>query len=62
MDSVELANRVEDEFPRLFASLAEMPRQGHVRKDLTTRAVLFFPLYSFWVVYQRDTIPIRRPL
>lgn len=28
VDSVELANRMEDEFPRLFASLAEMPRQG----------------------------------
>ena len=36
-----------------------MPRQGHPRKDLTKRPVLFFPLYSFLVVYQPDANPIR---
>ena len=42
----------------MFASLAKMPMQGHVRKDLTDRRVLFFPL-SFLVVYQPDITPIR---
>lgn len=42
VDTVELANRMAEEFPRLFASLAERPRRGHVRKELTTSAVLFF--------------------
>ena len=28
-------------------------------QDLTTRAVLFFPLYSFMVIYQPDARPIR---
>jgi antitoxin ParD1/3/4 len=50
-DSVDLANRIEGEFYNLFASLGRMPRQGHTRKDLTKRPVLFFPLYSFLVVY-----------
>ena len=59
VDSVELANRVDDEFHDLFASLGRMPGQGHVRKDLTQRPVLFFPLYSFLVVYQPDASPIR---
>lgn len=36
-----------------------MPGQGHTRKDLTRRPVLFFPLYSFLVVYQKDMQPIR---
>jgi hypothetical protein len=36
-----------------------MPGQGHVRKDLTRRPVLFIPLYSFLVVYQPDVAPIR---
>ena len=36
-----------------------MPGQGHTRKDLTTRPVLFFPLYSYLVVYQPDVRPIR---
>jgi len=59
VDSVDLANRIEDEFHALFASLARMPGQGHVRKDLTPKPVVFFPLYSFLVVYQPETKPIR---
>lgn len=58
VDSVDLANRIEDEFHALFASLVRMPGQGHVRKDLTTKAVLFFPLYSFLVVYQPEATPL----
>lgn len=58
-DSVGLANRVEDEFFELFGSLGRMPGQGHSRRDLTLRPVLFFPLYSFLVVYQADVRPIR---
>ena len=58
-DSVDLANRIEGEFYSLFESLAHMPGQGHARKDLTKRPVLFFPLYSFLVVYQPETTPIR---
>jgi plasmid stabilization system protein ParE len=58
-DSTELADRIESEFRDLFASLGRMPRQGHTRKDLTHRPVLFFPLYSFLVVYQPDMKPVR---
>jgi len=58
-DSVDLANRIESEFHDLFATLGRMPGQGHTRKDLTPRPVLFFPLYSFLVVYQPDVNPIR---
>ena len=57
-DSVTLANRIEDEFHELFASLGRMPGQGHARKDVTSQPVLFFPLYSFLVVYQPDARPI----
>jgi toxin ParE1/3/4 len=58
-DSVTLANRIDDEFHQLFASLGRMPGQGHARKDLTHRPVLFFPPYSFLVVYQPDVRPVR---
>ncbi len=44
VDSINLADRIDNEFQRLFASLGEMPGQGHTRKDLTQRPVLFFPL------------------
>jgi antitoxin ParD1/3/4/toxin ParE1/3/4 len=56
---VALANRIESEFSELFASLGRMPGQGHTRKDLTKRPVLFFPLYSILIVYQPDVKPIR---
>jgi len=56
---VNLANRIEVEFYELFASLGRMPRQGHARIDLTKRPVLFFPLYSFLIVYRPDVKPIR---
>jgi plasmid stabilization system protein ParE len=58
-DSVELADRIDTEFHDLFAKLGSMPGRGHARKDLTTRPVLFVPLYSFLVVYQPDVKPIR---
>jgi antitoxin ParD1/3/4 len=58
-DSVELADRIESASYALFASLGRMPGQGHTRKDLTKRPVLFFPLYSFLIVYQPDAKPIR---
>jgi plasmid stabilization system protein ParE len=58
-DSVDLANRIEREFYVLFDQLGMMPGQGHARRDLTSRAVLFFPLYSFLVVYQPETRPVR---
>ena len=54
-----LANRIESEFSELFASLGRMPGQGHTRKDLTKRPVLFFPLYSFLIVYRPDVKPVR---
>jgi|SRR5579875_1533541 len=58
-DSVDLANRIESEFYSIFESLSRMPRQGHERKDLTHRPVLFFPLYSFLVVYEPNSTPLR---
>jgi antitoxin ParD1/3/4/toxin ParE1/3/4 len=57
-DSVSLANRIERELYALFDSLAHMPNSGHQRRDLTNRPVLFFPLYSFLVVYRPDMKPI----
>jgi len=58
-DSVRVANRIEREFYSLFESLGRTPGQRHSRTDLTKRPVLFFPLYSFLVVYQPEVKPIR---
>jgi antitoxin ParD1/3/4 len=58
-DSEEAADRVQSEFFETFDALARMPGQGHSRKDLTRRPVLFFPLYSYLIVYQPEIDPIR---
>ncbi|SRR5712692_1165992 len=58
-DSVDLADRIDGEFDELFAALGRMPGLGHSRKELTKRPLLFFPMYSFLVVYRRDVRPIR---
>ena len=58
-DSLDLADRIESEFHDMFASLARMTHQGHTRIDLTKRPILFFPLYSFLIVYEPDLTPIR---
>lgn len=58
-DSLDLADRIDQEFHEVFASLGRMPLQGHTRTDLTNRPVRFFPLYSFIVVYQPDLKPVR---
>jgi len=51
VDSIDLANRIESEFYDLFERLSRSPKMGHRRLELTMRPVLFFPLYSFLVVY-----------
>ena len=53
-DSEEAANRVRREFSQTFDSLARMPGQGHRRMDLTRRPFLFFPLYSYLIVYHGE--------
>ncbi len=58
-DDVALANRIDAEFHQLFESLARMPGQGHVRRDLTSRPVRFISLYSFLVIYQANGETLR---
>jgi len=50
---------VQSEFYETFGALARMPGQGHRREDLTHTPVLFFPLYSYLIVYQPGVDPIR---
>jgi plasmid stabilization system protein ParE len=41
-----------------FRRLADSPGIGHMREDLTSREVLFWPLHSYLIVY-RDSNPLR---
>jgi plasmid stabilization system protein ParE len=46
------ADRMEDEFFETFEHLAQWPRSGHVRPDLTACEVLFWPIRSYLIVYR----------
>ena len=50
---------MQSELYETFDALARMPGQGHQREDLTNKSVLFFPLYSYLIVYQPTVDPIR---
>src|SRR5712692_5355924 len=39
--------------------LGTRPSAGHVREDLTARAVKFWPVYSYLIVYEPQSKPIR---
>jgi len=63
-DPYEVSAGAQNDLLEIWPSIASellgrMPGQGHSRKDLTARPVLFFPLYSFLIVYQPATKPIR---
>ena len=59
-DSLEAASRVRRAFLAACRLLAKHPRIGHKRADLTTRGdVLFWPVYSYLIVYRPSTTPLQ---
>ncbi len=57
-DSIQSAINVHSRFLEIFQLLAENPEVGHYREDLTSRAVRFFPVYSYMVVYVSGSKPV----
>ena len=60
--SEDAANRVEEAIYQACAFVAEAPKRGHCRPDLTTRVLRFwtltrYPNYS--IVYRPDTAPLQ---
>jgi plasmid stabilization system protein ParE len=56
--SEKIATRIESEIRDKIAFLAQNPGAGHLRKDLTDAPVLFFPVYSYLIVYRPDAKPL----
>jgi toxin ParE1/3/4 len=57
-DSPDAADTVVADLYQAFRQLDAAPRMGHRRRDLTPRNVLFWPVYSYLVVYT-DSSPLR---
>ena len=59
-DNPKAATRVTTVIRDACRHLAEFPNAGHKREDLTTRTdVLFWPIYSFLIVYRPTTQPLQ---
>jgi plasmid stabilization system protein ParE len=58
-DSVDAALRVYDALEEAFEQLADMPEMGHTRWDLTDRPLKFWTVYSYLVVYDAASSPLR---
>lgn len=57
--SLEMAERVEAVIRDRIVFLATNPNAGHWRKDLTSEAVRFFPVYSYLIVYRPASTPLQ---
>lgn len=58
-DNYKAAEEVETRLFETFESLARFPGQGHQRSDLTSKPLLFFPVYSYLIVYRPQTDPLQ---
>lgn len=57
-DNVSAADRVTQEIEKAVTMLARNPELGHVRPDLTSKPVRFWPIYSYLIIYDPGTKPL----
>jgi len=57
-DSVRAARRVRLGLLAACRRLAQHPGLGHRREDLTDKPVLFWPVYSYFIIYNPATKPL----
>ncbi len=57
-DDLDAADRVEQEIEEALAMLSRNPELGHVRRDLTSKPVRFWPVYSYLIIYDPEARPL----
>ena len=57
-DDLDAADRVEREIEQAVTMLARNPELGHVRGDLTSKHVRFWPIYSYLIIYDPKARPV----
>jgi len=57
-DNLDAADRVEHEIERIVSMLAKNPGLGHLRRDLTSKPVRFWAVYSYLIIYNADARPL----
>ncbi|MEP6664571.1 MAG: type II toxin-antitoxin system RelE/ParE family toxin [Verrucomicrobiota bacterium] len=58
LDDLDTADRIEREIQEAISILVRNPQLGHLRRDLTSKPVRFWPIYSYLIIYD----PAARPL
>ncbi len=53
------AKKVDKRFKEVFQFLAGSPYSGHKRDDLTNLNVRFFTVYSYMIIYDPETFPLK---
>jgi plasmid stabilization system protein ParE len=57
-DNLDEADRVEREIEETISTLAVNPQLAHFRRDLTSRPVRFWVIYSYLIIYDPDARPL----
>jgi len=57
--SPRVARRVMREIRTALRLVGSRPGIGHLREDLTSRPVKFWPIYSYLIVYDPETRPVQ---
>src|SRR2546423_748539 len=58
-DSVDAANRVDDEIREAIKTLATLPGMGHTRADVSDPRYRFWPVYSYVIAYRVEGNTVR---
>jgi plasmid stabilization system protein ParE len=61
-DDLDAANRVEEAIYAACATLADAPRAGSIREDLTALPLRFWlvkPYRNYWIVYNPEKKPLQ---
>jgi len=56
--NLNAADRLIEKFFEAFQKLADLPKIGHSRPDLTHRVVRFWPVGHYLVIYKSEVSPI----
>jgi plasmid stabilization system protein ParE len=57
-NNVQAARKVIAELKAAFDRLADNPRLGHPREDITDQPVLFWPVHAYSVIYRPHVKPL----
>lgn len=58
-DNITAADNVIESFEKAFFRLVSNPNIGSIREDLTDKAVRFWVVYSYYIIYDPDTNPLQ---